>query len=298
MEKVIILHNPNAGDENHMKSSLINFINENGYKPLYYEIKKTNKWKKKLSQADLVIVAGGDGTVRRLIKVLVNRTLLEPQVPIAILPMGTANNIWKVVHKNSTIDVLNFIAHWSKKNIQFLDMGVIGIHKKMNFFLESAGFGVIPLLIKEMDNIDVSHLETKQDELTFALQTLHQLILKIPAQRYQISTTNGDYKAKAIMVEVMNSPYIGPNFHIAQTIKIDDGLLDIVIVTEEQRAEFAHYIKNLIDGKVSEFIPKIIVAEKCKIITKDKDFHMDDELLEVNQRNFNFEVRKNIIGFV
>jgi len=52
-------------------------------------IVKEKKWKKALKKpGDIVAVAGGDGTVGK-----VARRLIGSPTPIAILPLGTANNI-------------------------------------------------------------------------------------------------------------------------------------------------------------------------------------------------------------
>jgi len=93
MKKALILHNPNAGDENHVKSALIAKLEDHGYTALYHNVKKNKAWQKRLDQVDFAVLAGGDGTIRRAAKALLKRSLMDKNVPLAILPMGTANNL-------------------------------------------------------------------------------------------------------------------------------------------------------------------------------------------------------------
>lgn len=299
MEKAIILHNPGAGDEDHTKSDLIERIEEKAYKVGYFSIKKTKGWKKKLKKAAFAVVAGGDGTVRRIAKELTKRTILDRQIPLAILPMGTANNLSKTLAIHSDRDYNSYLLNWKKKNIQPFDLGIIKVKRKTQFFLESAGFGLFPLLMKTMDKLDCCQLKTAQDELVFALETLHQIVLSAPTQKYEI-TRNGEvcYSGKSLAIEILNTPYIGPNLHLGPQAKVDDGLLDIVCIEGTQRAEFADYIQRLLQGKTTSFFWKTFQAEALNLKTQDRHLHIDDELIETAQKNYVFEIRKSVLGFL
>lgn len=295
MKKAIILHNPSAGEENQTKNSLITAAKANGYHALYHKAKKAKKWKKKLDQVDYILSAGGDGTVRRIVKELVKRTLLDNQLTLNILPMGTANNLWKAVQiKRQASEKTNQITNLDNKTQDF-DLGKLSIKGKTDFFLESAGFGLIPLLIEVMDKTDIKHLKSTEDELVYSLKALYQLILNIPAQEYRIQTKKSNFKIKAILLEVVNSPYIGPNLNIAPQANFSDGLLDIVVITEDQRLDFANYIENLIEGGTPSFNPQLMQLRKVEISTKDKKLHIDDELISTNQKNFKFTLLEKVI---
>ena len=88
-KKVMLLHNPTAGASHPNAETLLKGIRKTlGVKPSYFSIKNAD-WKDALSKRwDAVILAGGDGTVGKSV-----RRLRERKTPIAILPLGTANNI-------------------------------------------------------------------------------------------------------------------------------------------------------------------------------------------------------------
>src|SRR5690348_12883473 len=93
MKQVTLLHNPNAGDEEHNKKELRSLLKGNGWECRYFSTKE-KKWKNFDTDSDLLAIAGGDGTVRKAIKSLLERKKeIKKLPPIALIPLGTANNI-------------------------------------------------------------------------------------------------------------------------------------------------------------------------------------------------------------
>ena len=63
--RILLIHNPKAGDRKHSKKQLMAGLTRCGHQTLYQSIKERG-WKKALKKpVDLVIAAGGDGTVRK-----------------------------------------------------------------------------------------------------------------------------------------------------------------------------------------------------------------------------------------
>src|SRR5688572_15501512 len=86
--RVLLMHNPTAGGEVHSPEALIAIVEAAGHDVVWQSIKDSG-WKEVLKEpADLVVVAGGDGTVRKVFIELAGRG-----VPATLLPVGSANNI-------------------------------------------------------------------------------------------------------------------------------------------------------------------------------------------------------------
>ena|SRR5436190_3226949 len=86
--QIVLIHNPKAGDRRHSKKELIAALTDLGHQVLYRSTKK-HGWKKALEKSsDLVIAAGGDGTVAKIAWRIMNTG-----IPLTILPLGTANNL-------------------------------------------------------------------------------------------------------------------------------------------------------------------------------------------------------------
>src|SRR5437762_678242 len=156
MKRITLVHNPTAGDEEHSKKELKNLIEENGFECRYLSTKEKD-WKEIKSNTDILMIAGGDGTVRKVTKELLKKKLLEHIWPIALLPVGTANNIAKALGVDgSSEEIISSLRHAEPKKF---DVGKVTNIEDEEFFLESLGYGIFPYLMKEMKNI-----ETGSDE--------------------------------------------------------------------------------------------------------------------------------------
>lgn len=299
MKQAILLHNPGAGDEDHVKSDLVKAIEHEGFGCVYFSVKKDDGWKDQLDQADFAVVAGGDGTIRRVVKELVKRSTLDKKIPMAILPMGTANNLSKTLGIDSDEKREIHIKNWKTSQPKRFDLGVIKNADTTDFFMESAGYGVFPHLMQEMDAVDKSQVDTTKDELKLALEVLQQLVRSTEAADFSLKTAEHTVKGKCLLLEVMNIQSIGPNLVLSADAETDDGLFDVVYVTEEQREAFATYIGKLIAGEQDPgFAYKTLQAAELAIDCDSQHMHLDDELIMPLKNPLVLEVRENVLEFL
>lgn len=299
MEQTILLHNPGAGDEDHLNTELVKAIEGEGFGCVYFSVKKDDSWKEQLDQADFAVVAGGDGTVRRVVKELVQRNALAKKIPIAILPMGTANNMSKTLGIDNELPRETHIKNWKKSKRQRFDLGVIKNPDTTDFFMESAGYGLFPNLMQAMDAADKSQVKSAKDELKLALQVLHKLILEADAEPFTLKTDGKTYEGKCLLLEVMNIQSIGPNLMLAPDASTADGVFDVVYVTEEQRQDFANYIQQLIDENTdAAFSYTSFQAKELTIDCGSMYMHLDDEQIMPLKNPLALEVRENVLEFL
>src|SRR5262245_26162219 len=81
---------------------------------------------------DIVVAAGGDGTVAHAA-----RMLARTGIPLALLPLGTANNIARSTGTSGQIDQL--IAGWATASRVPLDLGVADGAWGRRLFVEGVG---------------------------------------------------------------------------------------------------------------------------------------------------------------
>ena len=88
--RIALMHNPSAGSEDHSADELIEQIRRAGHEVVAHFSKVADLSATALQRqnCDLVVVAGGDGTVDEAALALAGSGL-----PLTILPLGTANNI-------------------------------------------------------------------------------------------------------------------------------------------------------------------------------------------------------------
>jgi diacylglycerol kinase family enzyme len=83
--RVTLIHNPGAGRQEYDAKALLKLLRRAGHKPRYQSSDEKG-WDAVLDKrADLVAVAGGDGTVAGVTRRMVGRNM-----PVAILPSGTS----------------------------------------------------------------------------------------------------------------------------------------------------------------------------------------------------------------
>src|SRR5262245_10485862 len=83
---VVLLHNAGAGDESWSRRDLVRLVRASGFEPHYLPVQSALEHPKLLERGKFVIVAGGDGAVRKAALALLGR-----HRPLAPLPLGTAN---------------------------------------------------------------------------------------------------------------------------------------------------------------------------------------------------------------
>ena len=102
--RVTLFHNPSAGDTSLNADQLQSIRPTPGYQVRYQSMQKD--WRSALDDVgDLAIVAGGDGTVAK-----VAIAVADTDTPLAVLPLGTANNVGKALGVFG--DAHDLVASW------------------------------------------------------------------------------------------------------------------------------------------------------------------------------------------
>jgi diacylglycerol kinase (ATP) len=284
-----LLHNPDAGNGHLGKKELVSMIQSAGFGCSYSSTKKEGWEKIGSKEIDFIILAGGDGTVRRASGSLLNRKLLDRKLPIALLPFGTANNIAK------TLGIANepyekIISSWNEKHIKKFDIGRIYGVKKCKFFLESLGFGIFPDLIRQMEKQHPAEIDTAEKSLDKALNVLHQLIMEADAKFCRIKIDGVEHKGNFLLVEIMNTTSIGPKLNLAPLADPGDGYFDVVLIADRQREQFAQYVENKLKGVEQVPFFDLLRARKLEIFWDGTKAHIDDQTVQL-KKGTNIEVQ-------
>src|SRR5688572_25764987 len=205
MKYAKLVHNPTAGEGEHAPDDLLSLIEKAGY-TCSYSSTKDEGWDKLNEDMDLVIVAGGDGTVRKIADRLLRRKRIDKQFPIALLPFGTANNIAATLGLDKKPEEI--ISHWDQKNLKAFDIGKIYNLKKASFFLESFGFGVFPELIHVMRAYD--NIEAAEEKIEKALKELKSIVESYPGRHTRLNVDGEELEGNFLLCEVMNTRSVGP----------------------------------------------------------------------------------------
>jgi YegS/Rv2252/BmrU family lipid kinase len=294
MKVSTLIHNPGAGAEKYTKEQLISRIESLGYECRYSSTKKKG-WKDFDSETDFLIIAGGDGTIRKVVKKLLDRKILRKRYPLALLPMGTANNISKSLGISGEPEDL---AHsWKKESIKKIDVGFVEGLSDPAFFIEGLGYGMFPLLMETMKEKDDKLFLSLDTEINYSLQILHDLILSYKTENLQLEIDGVDRSGKYLMAEIMNIRSVGPNLLIAPDANPADGQLEVVLVTESQREDLANYVLNKLKGIEDPFVFNSIKATSIRLQADNTHIHIDDELIWIEEpAQIKIEVLEGILN--
>jgi diacylglycerol kinase (ATP) len=277
--KVHLIHNPGAGEEMHNKKELTGILEAQGYVCTYTSTKDRN-WEQELSTAGFVAIAGGDGTVRKVIKGLLRIHVNDLLPDIAILPLGTANNIASSLNIEGEPEKI--ISTWKNANYASITIGRIVNEPGSDFFIESFGYGAFPELMYRLEKQLMTFSGTGEDQKAEAVQFMHEVVQDHPAFECRIIIDGKDYSGKYIMVEVMNSPLFGPGLAPMERVSAGDRFLDVLLIGEDKRQELQQYlIERMNREKHTGDLPSIR-GKEIAVCWEGKHAHADDELLSAD----------------
>lgn len=298
MKSIKLFHNPTAGEGEHTKEDLVKQIEKAGYDCSYSSTKKTEFEESIPEETDIIVLAGGDGTVRKLAAHLLEKPILEKSGPIGLLPAGTANNIARTLGIKGTPEEI--IEGWGDAEIRHFDVGRITGLDDRAFLLEGLGFGVFPKLIRMMkDRKEKS--DDPEEELETALENLEDIILNYKTRECSITIDDKEYcRGKFLMVEIMNTQSLGPNLNLAPDADPGDGELEVILIPESQRQELADYVgRRKKHGRDEPFFYKALKAQKIRVRWHGHLCHIDDELIKIEkEQEITIEVVRGLLDFL
>lgn len=295
MKLAKLLHNPKAGDEAHSKEELISIIESNGFRCIYSST-KTKDWKNIEPEVDFLIAAGGDGTIRSLTKELLHRKVLEKTWPIALLPLGTANNIAKALDVSGTTEEI--IQSWHTASVKKYDVGIYDLEKS-EFFLEGFGYGIFPYLMQEMKKQGKESIESPEDKMQAALELLHKISLAYEPRKCRLEVDGIDHSGKYLLAEIMNTRSIGPNLLLSPDADPGDGELEVVLVREEDKQHFVSYVESKMNAAERTHVFHTLKGKNVRVSWEGTHVHVDDEILKMKQSaEVQIELRVGLLEFL
>lgn len=266
-------------------------------KQICFDIQHTNKdgdydyLKYKIEREGItdVVMAGGDGTVNRVVS-----SLCETGVNFGIIPMGSGNGLaFGAALPKSPAKALDIIF---KGNYGFID--AFKINGQFSCMLSGLGF-----------DAQVAHdfaNKASRGLLTYTQQSLYQYFKAHPYQ-FEVVLDNFSFYTDAFFISIANSNQFGNHFTIAPKASLDDGLLDIVIVQKMNKAKLPFAILQQIRGNnklqqlVDDMSQKNILYFQTPSLTirnlKHAPFHIDGEPAET-EPEYKIELIRNCFKLI
>ncbi|MFH1589989.1 MAG: diacylglycerol kinase family protein [archaeon] len=242
-----------------------NFFEKKGLKIDVEETKKQSdatNIAKKSKNYDIIIAAGGDGTINEVINGMQNH-----KTKLGIIPLGSENVMAKEL--NIPLRITNACKTIIKGNTRKIDIGTI--NNKKFIFVAGVGFdaeaitNVQPILKKLLGG----HAYTLAGLKTLFSHKPEELTIIIDGK-----------KEKAYFAIVTNIKTYGAGIVIASNAEMDDGYLDLCLFKNKDLWSVMKYVVGAASGKMSKL--KGIEQHKIKkaeITSKKKvSYHTDAEI--------------------
>ena len=275
--RATLIHNPAAGDGKPSRADLEEILREAGFQVRYQSTKKD--WKKALNaRSDLVVAAGGDGTVSKVI-----RQLGGSGRAIALLPIGTANNVARTAAVLG--DARELAKTWRNAKAGPFDIGVAATSDEQHLFVEGCGGGVFADVIAEGSGEVERGSSLVGTETDRALVLLRGIVERAKARHWQIDADGTDVSGDYLGVEAMNIRHVGPSVAIAPDADPGDGRLDVVLIRPSDRRALLTYVDKRLEQHAVK-IPKLttIRAQRVTLSVSGGRLRVDDDLLDNRRR--------------
>jgi diacylglycerol kinase family enzyme len=268
---ITLIHNPKAGRGKHDKKELMVALAKAGHHATYQSTKK-NDYKKALKRpTDLVLVAGGDGTVGK-----VACRLIDTGIPLSVLPLGTANNLARSLGFVASPEEIIARLQGGKKRA--FDIGVVRGRWGTRYFIEAVGGGLFADYVRAAKAKGKKTKKiSKEQEMTRHVSLLHRVLHGYPAQRWKIDINGENISGRYILWEAMNIRSVGPALYLASQAATKDGQLDFVCAREVDRSLLMEHLEARLAGKKHKFPLPIRRFRQLRIAWEGSTLHIDDE---------------------
>lgn len=209
-----------------------------------------------------LVAVGGDGTIHEVANGMLQKSC-PARTSLGIICTGTGSDL---SHSIGITHDYNLACHnlANPKEIT-IDVGLVEYHKKdqtlQRYFVNSAGIG--------FDATVVDSVEKTPKYFGGTIPYLTALLRSFLFYRNKdISYKIGDHptqKARVLSLVVANGRYFGGGMHIAPEAKLNDSLLDMIVMGNFGKIELLKNIKKVYSGTHLS-LPKVNVIKDTRIV--------------------------------
>ena len=228
-----------------------------------------------------VIIGGGDGTLNAALP-----GLLETNLPLGIIPLGTANDLARTLGISTDITAAARII--AEGQLRRVDIGEVNGHPFFN--VASIGFGV------DLTRALTRNSKRRFGNLGYAIAALRALSRLRPF-RAEITHGSTVHVSRTVHVAIGNGRHYGGGMTVAENARIDDGRLRIYSLEADSLWRLLRLLPALRSGRhdVWEEI-RTLHAEEVEIRTprRPRSVNADGEI--VTRTPAHFRVRSAAIS--
>lgn len=287
MSRILFVLNPIAGAGK--AKALIPLIEEMMDKhKIEYEIILTTKVEEAISISqenvnnyEIITAVGGDGTVNEVARGLIK----GKRGTLGIIPGGTGNDMAKSL--NIPIDPKEALETLIKGYKRDMDIGIVNGINFLN--IASVGFDA------EVVQNNVRIKKKIKNSISYAISVIYTLF-SFKKKKIQINIDGKTIKEEVMLLAVGNGRYYGGGMEILPMADIDDGYLDICLISGLGKIKTLFLFPTIFKGKHIKYTQyvKIYKGKEIEVISNEGIYlNIDGDVFDKkNHINFSIESEK------
>jgi YegS/Rv2252/BmrU family lipid kinase len=215
---------------------------------------------------DGIVALGGDGTLFEVINGMMQGNPDLP-IPLGVLPAGTGNSFSRDLDIKTHADAMDKIIAGATRPV---DLGQCTCADRSFVFINILGFGFVA------DVAQKAYSYRQYGALNYVIGVFI-ITRNLTSYPLEFEIDGRAYQRDNIFVEISNSRKTGGDMIMAPDAKIDDGLLDVVILNKVSRLRLLSALPKIFMGthlrmkEVEHFTGKTMTfrTEPAKVLTPD-----------------------------
>lgn len=214
---------------------------------------------------DLVVCAGGDGTLNQVISAYMKT---KCKIPIGYVPAGSTNDFAKTLGCSN--DFQKALEDTCQNNIRRIDIG----HFDEEYFIYVAAFGKLA----EISYSTSQSVKNVLGHFAYVLRGI-QAITELKAYHLKLECAAAVVEGDFIIGLIMNSLSVGGFKNpVSKDVKLDDGLFEVLLIRMPKNiVELQSLITDLIGQNMENELLIYIQSDKIKIESEPVSWSIDGE---------------------
>lgn len=240
------------------------------------------------SGCDLLVCAGGDGTLNEVVHGLDGHF---SETRVGLLPMGTANDFARSIGMPNTLDeALELICRGQSAAIDVIRVNTSHVHHMIN--VSAGGFGA------SVDEKMTGEMKDRWGSFCYARSFVAALSDLSDYETEIILDDSECLRTPAYNIVIANGRYVAGGIPVAPTARLDDGLMDLIVIPVASLPQLALLTSATLLGKHLDS-DQLLFRRARKIQIRSEPpmrFNTDGEL--IGHSPATFEVLPGAIEFI